>query len=101
MITCYYLNEDRIVGKFSWAEHSRQVICNEENWQIRKLRKCTSCHTIVPQAKQCPVCGKRNFKYENAATEILGEDLYEVYNPYETGESDDEQNKDQYKARVF
>lgn len=101
MITCYYLNEDRIVGKFSWAEHSRQVICNEENWQIRKLRKCTSCHTIVPQAKQCPVCGKRNFKYENATTEILGEDLYEVYNPYETGESDDEQNKDQYKARVF
>lgn len=101
MITCYYLNEDRIVGKFSWAEHSRQVICNEENWQIRKLRKCTSCHTIVPQAKQCPVCGKRNFKYENATTEILGEDLYEVYNPYETGESDDEQNKDQYKTRVF
>lgn len=101
MVTCYYLNEDRIVGKFSWAQHSRQVICNEENWQIRKLRKCTSCHTIVPQDKQCPVCGKRNFKYENATTEILGEDLYEVYNPYETGESDDEQNKDQYKARVF
>ena len=100
VVTCYYLNDKRIVGRFAWAPHTMQVICNDEDWQIRKLRKCTSCKTIVPQAKVCPVCGKRNFKYENADTEILAEDLYEVYNPYEVGETTDESKQSEYKMRV-
>jgi hypothetical protein len=38
VISCYYLNDDGIVGLFTWCPESGQVICNEENWQIRKLR---------------------------------------------------------------
>lgn len=101
MITCYYLNDKRIVGRFSWAEHSRQVICDEEDWQIRKLRTCTSCGEVVPQAEICPICGSKSFKYKNAEKEILQEDLIEVYNPYEVGETDDENERDHYKTRVF
>lgn len=101
VITCYYLNEERIVGKFSWADHSRQVICNEKDWQIRKLRTCTKCGHIVPQAPECPVCGNKSFRYKNAEKEILSQDLKVIYNPYDVGETDDESKKDEYKVKDF
>lgn len=101
VITCYYLNNDRIVGRFMWAKNSRQVICNEDSWQIRKLRTCNKCKTIVPQDKVCPICGSKSFSYKNAEYEILEEPLMEIYNPYEIGETDDESKKDEYQSRVF
>lgn len=101
VVSCYYLNDRRIVGLFMWSPATLQVICNEEDWQIRKLRTCTNCGEVVPQGKICPVCGSQSFRYKNAETEYLGEDLYEIYNPYEVGETDDEGLKDEYKSRVF
>ena len=101
VISCYYLNSDRIVGLFMYAPHSLQVICNEESWQIRKLRTCTKCGTINPQGDTCRLCGNTHFKYKNATEEILEDDLMEIYNPYEVGETDDEDEKDHYASRVF
>lgn len=77
-----------------------QVICNEEEWQVRKLRKCRKCSTIVPIADECPVCGSKSFKYETAQEEILEEDLYEIYNPYMEGETDDK-SEDKARPRIF
>lgn len=99
VITCYYLNENGIVGLFSWAKNTRQVICNEEDWQIRKLRKCKICQETVPASEMCPICGSKRFKYMNATTEYLDQDLYEIYNPYKVGESDDKDALNE--ARVF
>lgn len=101
VISCYYLNDDRVVGLFMYAAHSRQVICNEKDWQIRKLRTCTKCGTVNPQGDTCRNCGHKHFKYENATEEILEKDLMEIYNPYEVGETDDENEKDHFKSRVF
>ena len=101
VINCYYLNEDRVVGRFSWAQHSQQVICNEKYWQIRKLRTCKKCGQIVPQAEECPICGSKSFKYENAKEEILAEDLKVVYNPYEVGEDKNPENKDKWETKTF
>lgn len=101
VISCYYLNSDRIVGLFMYAPHSLQVICNEESWQIRKLRTCTKCGTINPQGDTCRLCGNTHFKYKDATEEILEDDLMEIYNPYEVGETDDEDEKDHYASRVF
>lgn len=101
MITCYYLNEDRIVGRFAWSQHSRQVIFNDHDWQIRRVRKCQKCGQIVPQNAKCPICGSKSFKYEPVNEEMLDEDLYQVYNPYEVGETDDENEKDHYATRLF
>lgn len=101
IISCYYLNENHIVGLFTYAPHSLQVICNEENWQIRKIRTCTRCGTIIPTSEVCPTCGNKHFKYENATEEILDEDLMEIYNPYEVGETTDEDEKDHYESRIF
>lgn len=101
VINCYYLNDKRIVGKFSWAKDSMQVICDEEDWQIRKLRTCTKCGHIQNLGDTCAICGSKSFKYKNAEKEILEEDLYEIYNPYDEGETDDESKKDQFSARLF
>lgn len=101
VISCYYLNKDRVVGLFMYAPHSRQVICNEEDWQIRKLRTCTVCGTVNPTGDTCRNCGSKTFKYENATEEILENDIEEIYNPYDVGETDDESEKEHYKSRVF
>lgn len=99
IVTCYYLNEDRVVGRFTWAPHSQQVICNEEYWQIRKLRTCTKCGQVAPQALTCPICGSKSFRYKNAETEILDTDLKEVYNPYDAG--DRNADPDKWEERIF
>lgn len=101
VISCYYLNEDRIVGLFMWCPTNNIVICNEKDWQIRKIRKCTRCGTINPIGDICRQCGNTHFKYENATEEILETDLYEIYNPYDIGETDDETLKDKFEKRLF
>lgn len=101
IVSCYYLNEDRIVGLFSWCPTTMQVICNEKDWQIRKLRKCKNCGTVNPEGTICKQCGHTKFKYENAEKEILSQRLDIIYNPYEVGETDDESRKDEYKSKVF
>jgi predicted nucleic acid-binding Zn-ribbon protein len=101
VISCYYINDDGIVGLFMWCPHSLQVICNEESWQIRKLRTCTVCGEVNPIAKECGLCGNNRFKFTNAEEEILDEDLLEIYNPYEVGETEDDNERDHYKSKVF
>ena len=99
IVNCYYLNEDRIVGLFSWSPQTLQVVCNEKDWQIRKIRVCSNCKTTNPIGTYCPVCGGTSFKFQNAEEDILNEDLINIYNPYEAGETED-QNA-QLKQEVF
>ena len=101
VVSCYYLNDDRIVGLFMWSLNSNQVITNDECWQIRKLRTCTKCGEVNPRAKECGLCGSTSFKYKNATVEILETDLVKIYNPYEVGETDDDDERDHYKSEVF
>lgn len=101
VISCYYLNENRVVGLFSWCPTTMQVICNEKDWQIRKLRRCTNCDAVNPIAEECNICGNKSFKYSNAYKEILDEDIDEIYNPYDAGETDDTSQRDTYKTRTF
>lgn len=100
-VSCYYLNDNGIVGLFMWAEGSNLVICNEEDWQIRKIRHCKRCDAIVPVGEQCPVCLSKSFVFKNAEIEVLEEDLLEVYNPYDVGETEDESKRDELKTKVF
>ena len=101
VISCYYLNENGIVGLFMWCPTNNKVICHEKDWQIRKLRNCTRCGTTNPVGEVCKQCGNTHFKYENATEEILIEDLYVIYNPYEVGETDDEDERDKFKEKIF
>lgn len=101
VIYCYYLNDDRIVGLFAWAENTMQVICNEQDWQIRKIRYCTNCETINPQGDECRLCGNTKFKFKNALKEILDIDLDVIYNPYEVGETNDISEQEHYVSKKF
>ena len=101
VVNCYYLNASRIVGLFSWCEMSGQVICNEEDWQIRKIRKCQLCDTVNNSGDTCVYCGSKKIKYSNAKKEILSEPLVQIYNPYESGETDDISAKDELSQKIF
>lgn len=87
VINCYFLNEDRYVGKFSWCEETSQVICNDLEWGIRKRRECADCHAVQPIQDTCEICGSKNFKYVPVKEEILDEPLTFITNPYRTGKS--------------
>lgn len=101
VVYCYYLNNDRLVGLFAFTPHSLQVVANEETWLVRKVRKCTLCNTVNSDDLECRNCGNTTFKYENATEEILSDDLYEIYNPYEAGENNDPSKKNEYSSRIF
>lgn len=89
VVTYYYKNKDGIIGRFMYAPHSRQVISWDEDWQIRRVRKCTACDTINPTGDTCRNCGGHSFRYKPATVEILEEDLMQVKNPYAEGDSQD------------
>lgn len=99
VVSYYYRNANGVIGKFMYAESSRQVITWDEDWQIRKLRTCTVCGNIQSIGDVCSNCGSKTFKYKNAVKEILEEDLIKVTNPYESGESNEP--TDNVKTEVF
>ena len=99
VITYYYKNKDGVIGRFIYAEPSRQVIAWDEDWQIRRVRKCTTCGTINPIGDVCRNCGATTFRYKPATTEILAEDLVRLHNPYEEGES--QNPADNMREEVF
>lgn len=92
VITYYYLNKNRVVGRFMYAPHSRQVISWDEDWQIRRVRKCKTCGTINPIGDVCKNCGAKSFKYEPVTEEVLDDDIMQIHNPYAEGRSDDPNN---------
>lgn len=101
VIYCYYLNENHIVGLFAWARHSLQVVCNEHDWQIRKVRTCKHCGTINPTQIVCGNCGHTHFKYTTLEDDILEEDLIEIINPYDVQEQQGQQEQQVPQTRVF
>lgn len=95
VITYYYKNNDGLIGRFMYSAASRQVIAWDEDWQIRKVRRCTACDTVNAIGEYCKNCGGTKFKYTNATVEVLEEPLMRLHNPYEEGKSDDPTNNAQ------
>lgn len=92
VISYYYKNKNGIIGRFMYSAASQQVISWDEDWQIRKIRKCADCGTTNAINDHCRNCGGVRFKFANATTEVLDEDLLRLRNPYEEGRSDDPTN---------
>lgn len=101
VISYYYKNKNGVVGRFIYAEGSRQVISWDEDWQIRKVRRCTACSAINPIGDKCRVCGGKSFAYENATTEILEEDLLRLKNPYTTDTQETQEQSDRSDVETF
>lgn len=99
VISYYYKNANGIIGRFMYASASRQVISWDEDWQIRKIRKCATCGATNAIGDYCHNCGHDKFKFVNALNEVLEEPLMRLHNPYEEGKSDDPTNI--AKAEIF
>lgn len=89
IVECYYLNQDRHVGKFVWVKDSLIVLANDLEWGMRRRRECMECHNILPIESKCPVCGSTNIQWVGVKTQRLTEDLKLVENPYRSGKSTD------------
>ena len=94
VISYYYKNANGVIGRFMYSRTSAQVIAWEEDWQMRKVRKCTACKVVNPIGDTCRNCGGKTFKYENIESEILEEDLVVIRNPYVDGTSADPNAED-------
>ena len=82
IVECYYLNQDRHVGKFVYTTDSLTVLCNDLEWGMRRRRECTECTKIVPVEATCPQCGSTSFKYVGVKQQILDKPIDFVKNPY-------------------
>lgn len=89
VISYYYRNANGVIGRFMYSKSSMQVISWDEDWQIRKVRKCKACGMVNPIGDHCKNCGGNTFKYDNATEEVIEEDLLRLRNPYEEGESEE------------
>ena len=89
VVTVYFLNENRHLGRFIWTEPTLTVLANDLEWGIRRRRECSKCHHVAPIQAECPICGSKDFKYVPVTEEILEEDLVMVKNPYRSGETTD------------
>jgi hypothetical protein len=82
----YYRNVDGGIGVFSWVRDT--ILEDLEDYQARRLRRCTVCGTVEPHEasviplrhedgqKKCPACGNTEWKEVN-------EDYEEVFIPIE------------------
>ncbi len=87
VIDVYYLTKDRVVGHLLYSADSHIVLSNDIQWGMRKVRKCTTCTSIVRTATECPVCGGKEFRYEPLLEEVLPEDLVYIENKFRSGKS--------------
>lgn len=67
LVTFYFLNESRTVGRIIFTEEDLTVLDYEEEWLVRKIN--------VAEPGKKP-------KFETMKTEILTEDLYKLENQY-------------------
>lgn len=89
IVECYFLNEDRHVGKFVFTEDTLIVLCNDLEWAMRRRRECSACHYVVPKAAVCPICGSTDMKFVGVKEYKLKNDLVKIKNPYRSGNSAD------------
>lgn len=87
VVECYYLDQNRYVGKFAWQLDTLTVLCNDLEWGMRRRRECSQCHAIIPDEAICPVCGSTDFKYVGVKKQKLEKPLDFVSNPYRSGET--------------
>lgn len=74
----YFRNDSGSIGLFSWVLDT--VICDYEDYQARKERRCTTCHEPEPPEDEnggrvCPKCGGTEFAHEDSEYEIITEPI--------------------------
>ena len=69
---CYYRNEKGGIGLFSWTNDT--VLCDLNDYQSRRLERCTECGKIRRGKSGCE-CGNNVFAFCDETEEELFEDI--------------------------
>ena len=77
LITVYYYSPEGNVSRFGWIENTDQIIFDEEDYELRKVKVCKSCGEELHNHDKCQLCGDTHYKYITQESEILPEDLVE------------------------
>lgn len=75
LITMYYYSKAGNISRFGWIENTDQVIFDEEDYELRKVKVCKACGEEMHNHDKCPLCGDDNYEYVTQEMEILPEDL--------------------------
>lgn len=75
LITVYYYSPEGNVSRFGWIEDTDQIIFDEEDYELRKIKVCKSCGEEMHNHDKCPLCGDSKYKYVTQEMEVLPEDL--------------------------
>lgn len=73
----YYRNQNGGIGMYSWALETE--LCNYEDYQARRMRKCSNCGAPEPagdtqsngESAVCHNCGNKKFVFENEDYETV------------------------------
>ena len=77
LITVYYYSKQGNVSRMGWIEGTDQVIFDEVDYELRKVKVCKSCGEEMFNYDKCPLCGDTHYEYVTQEEEILPEDLVE------------------------
>jgi hypothetical protein len=88
VVNCYYLNEDRLVGVFTFVPWCMKVLRNDKEWLIRKKRICKKCGMPEPEEEVCDNCGSKVFERVSVKKWTLEQKLDLIQNPYRDGETE-------------
>ena len=77
LITVYYYSKHGNVSRMGWIEGTDQVIFDEVDYELRKVKVCKSCGEEMFNHDKCPLCGDTHYEYVTQEEEILPEDLVE------------------------
>lgn len=77
IITCYFLNDDGDLGRTIFAEKSREVISQDQYFELRRAIVCERCEEpILNLDCNCPNCGYNKFKYKVLDEEVATQDIW-------------------------
>ena len=76
LITVYYLHEKTgCLSRFGWIKDTDQVIFDDEDWELRKVKVCKECGEEMHSHTRCPLCGSDKAEYVSQELEILDDNL--------------------------
>jgi hypothetical protein len=75
LITVYYYSKSGNISRLGWIEGTDQIIFDEEDYELRKIKVCKSCGEEMHNHDKCPLCGDNKYEYVTQEMEVLPEDL--------------------------
>lgn len=71
-VVCYYINDDGLIGCFSWVGDT--VLVDDDSYEARKGKVCAKCGRAKGDDDEC-VCGGKNWVTRAKDYEVLDEDI--------------------------